>query len=467
MNIRISSNHQLSLSPLLFIALGALFGVLLIQSPFVAAFALVGVAVLLFVGNSPLRALAILVFLIPFSATPRFVQNILPIPGGKPLQLLALFVLLIALLNYRQMVSMPDYVRVFVILFLTLFCIAVFRSISYLDFMNLVKETKLSPIQYLLSDLIKPLIYFLPFILILKFSKNVESVRYLMNCIAWSLIALSVYFLLTAELTPREDTASFESLGLHRNAMANFYIVGFPMILARYFLKKDLLSIVGIGASIVTIGFMFSRTAYVLLILSFVIYLLISKRTALLPFLVIIGIGASTIISANIIERASKGLDEKNVNTISAGRIENIWIPVIEDYLASPGSIVVGKGRYGVLSLEGVRRGFIRPVNHPHNMYLDIIVDSGIIGLVVCLSFIIALLSKALASLRQMEDNTMREFMCAAIVGLICYLIAGITGRTFYPMMSNSFFWMTLGMMIVLIQFQERSRQLPLEARSD
>jgi O-antigen ligase len=247
-------------------------------------------------------------------------------------------------------------------------------------------------------------------------------------------------------------------LGMLRNSLANFYIIGFPAVLARYFLKKSIVNMICICLSVAAVGFLFSRTAYVILILSFVFYLLISKRTKYLPLLFAIGIGVSFIISANIIERASKGIESGDRNKITAGRTDNTWLPLIEEYASDPKKLLIGNGRYAIVSSDAVLEGYA-PDDfwHPHNMYLELIIDSGIVGFMCVVPLFFVILRKIHKNLGNVRDLKIKEYHYAIIVSMISYFIAGITGRSFFPGLKNSYLWIIMGIGIAMLQIRETS----------
>ena len=49
--------------------------------------------------------------------------------------------------------------------------------------------------------------------------------------------------------------------------------------------------------------------------------------------LIIISIGLSFIITSNVLDRSLKGLHSKDINEISAGRTNRLWIPLTNEYL--------------------------------------------------------------------------------------------------------------------------------------
>jgi O-antigen ligase len=445
--------------------LGIIFGHLIVGSPYGAVFFTLAFVLLLSLSKSPLKALSIFIFVIPFSGTTLFPDHLINLPGAKPLNFLALFVIVIAILNYKKSRKMPHYAFLFTSAVIIIFSISILRSMPHLDMINYLEEDKLSTTRYLLSDFVKPLIYFMPSIIVLKFIHKSEQLEYILSVIVYSMAAFSCVLLFFYIKFPSKGNLTLLTehysltFGMHRNDIANFYIVSFPVLIMTFFLRKDFISILSICLSVMAIGVLMSRTAYFVLLFSYVFYFIISKRSKVLPLLIAIAIGLSLIISSNIMDRAKRGFDSKNIHEISAGRTDNLWIPLIDEYTDDVKKLIFGNGRYATVYSEAAKRGQILEAGHPHNMYLEQLVDAGLIGLTTFILFFVVLLKKLLKSLRTVQDKKFREYHYALLTSLIGYLVAGLSGRFLFPTLSNSYFWIIVGLSIVIISMSERKAE--------
>lgn len=474
--MEMNSEHSLKYSVARFlkheITLAILFCLVLWKSifDFPYAFGVIIILTLIFIllWNKPLYALGIFIFLLPYSSTELFRDSLGSLPGAKPLHLLALFVMAIAVINYRQSTKMPKFASLFAVFILIIFTASIVRSLAYFETINWLREVELSLFNYILSDFVKPLLYFIPIIIIVKFTTRFKHLEFLLKILVLSITALSIYLLYSClfKIGFNGDIRQIEeyyalNLGLHRNDLANFYIIGFPLVLANCFLKKNIMSFLSIGLSVAAIGFLYSRTAYIIMLLAFIFYLFISKRAKFLPVFLVLAFALSFIISASIIERASKGLESNDLELISAGRIEGIWLPLVEEFTGDAGDLLLGKGRYAILSSQAAQRELILIVEHPHNMYLEQLIDAGLIGLITFMLFFILLLKKAFKSLGNIRDYKVREYQYAMIVSIVSYLIAGMTGRSFFPLLSNGYLWIIAGLAIAIIyRFQYSGESL-------
>lgn len=464
--LRLDLANILSHEITLFILLGIIGWKFIFDSPYAAGFIILAGLILVLFWRKPLHALSIFIIFVPYSNTELFRDSLVSLPGAKPLQLVALFVIIVACINYKKSTPLPKFASFFAMAIITVFTISIIRSLAYLDILNWMREENLSTLNYMLSDYVKPLIFFLPLIIISKFTHKLEQIEFLVKTLVLSIMILSIYLLylylfkigFKGDLRWVDEYYSL-TFGLHRNDIANFFMIVFPLCIARFFLKKNFFNLVSIGLSIVAIGFLYSRTAYLVMIISFLFYLFISKRSKFLPVFLTIAFGLSFIVSASIIERASKGLEEHDLESISAGRIDGIWLPLIEEHTRDSKKLLLGNGRYGMKISEAAQSSIMVSSSHPHNMYLEQIVDAGLIGFIIFILFFILLLQKISRNLHYLPNGRLKEYHYAIYVSIISYMLAGMTGRSFFPMFLNSYLWIVIGIAIALIRMLQESKR--------
>jgi O-antigen ligase len=88
------------------------------------------------------------------------------------------------------------------------------------------------------------------------------------------------------------------------------------------------------------------------------------------------------------------------------------------------------------------------PVTHPHNAYLQAILDMGLVGMGLLIAFYIL----AYRKLRDLGSNaylspTMRGFYQGAVAGLLCFFITGFAGSSLRAVPEFAFLWIAIGMM--------------------
>jgi O-antigen ligase len=150
--------------------------------------------------------------------------------------------------------------------------------------------------------------------------------------------------------------------------------------------------------------------------------------------------------------------------TVTAGR-SRIWPYVVEKIKEKP---VFGWGRLAMR-----RTGLARfaheelgdSFGHPHNAYLELLFDSGIVGfLIVMASYAVTLF----LGLRLFRDSRSPVFVAAggaALALTLAWLGGSIGSQTFYPRQSNLGMWCAIGLMYrVSIERTRALAQLSQEA---
>ena len=443
------------------VVFASIIGILIATNYYFAILMLGAIFAVVISIQHPLRVLFLFFLILPFSGHEWLLQPLFSVPGAKITNLLGLYIIFLAVLNYRSSGRMPRRSIAFTFLYTILFTVAIYRSLDYLHLINRMNIEPLSVERYWLSDWMRQIIYFLPFIIILKYANTKNSVRFIFNSISVSTtcIALYILYLYFMEVPDRLniDVAADlygKMLGLHRNQIATFFILGFPLTLSRFFLKKNIVNCISVAIVIAATGFCFSRTAYATVIGSFILYLAISNRKNYLPVFLILSIIAGSVISTTvIIERASKGLRSGDASEISAGRTDQIWLPLIKEYAGNSKLLLLGQGRYAMLNTESHKKGIAQDfVMHPHNMYIEQVLDAGLLGLGIIGWFIIGTLIPAFGVWKVSIQSPSREYYCGGLVSVIAYLVAGMAGLSLFPLVENSFFWASLATLIVILQ---------------
>jgi O-antigen ligase len=155
---------------------------------------------------------------------------------------------------------------------------------------------------------------------------------------------------------------------------------------------------------------------------------------------------SNPLLTASVrLDRASPD-DEPDPYTITAGR--NVaWPYVIEKIGESP---LIGFGRLamqttGLAALLWDR--FRESFPHPHNAYLELLLDNGLLGFLVIVPFYLVVLARGIALFRDPSP------LSAAVGGVACslilaLLIASFGSQTFYPREGSLGMWCAIGLML-------------------
>jgi O-antigen ligase len=328
------------------------------------------------------------------------------------------------------------------------------RSIPYLYYINEYYGTNMGISKYIMSHFLKPITYILPFILIIGYVRTRYKVilfnKFLvLSILISSIVIIGVYITNIPDKTNwdhvRKTIGAF--FGLQSNDIASFYILTYPLVLANFIHKKNFYSISCLLLTLTSVALLYSRTAYVLVAFTTIALFLVEKRKkwflAFCMGLVLLFSFSATTVK----ERIVVGLEEGDIQTISAGRVDQIWPNVLKIIKKEPLSILFGEGRYAIIYKNRIQKG------HPHNMYLEAILDAGVIGLFGFLCFFGYVIGKFLSGTTTIKDEYLKLVLKSSFISVVVYLISGITGRHFFPDITNSYLWiiMALGLSAIKV----------------
>jgi O-antigen ligase len=134
-----------------------------------------------------------------------------------------------------------------------------------------------------------------------------------------------------------------------------------------------------------------------------------------------------------------------DVETLTAGR-NNIWPAVIEKIGEAP---IVGYGRQAMqriglsTAIEGEEF-----VTHPHNAYLEMLLENGWLGLAVVLSLFGYILAQSFSLTRDVRSPVFVAIGAVTTSLVIAQLAGSITAQSFYPREGTVGMWCAIGLML-------------------
>ena len=155
---------------------------------------------------------------------------------------------------------------------------------------------------------------------------------------------------------------------------------------------------------------------------------------------------------AGIYENPASGSEEIDLEEFTAGR-NLLWPRVLDTISKAP---IIGYGRaatvrtgisawYSESQDDDEREHFIR---HPHNAYLEMLLDSGVIGLLVALALYGYLLAAAVSLVRDRRSPLFLSVGSIALSLILAELVASFTGQSFYPGEPTVAMWCAIGLLL-------------------
>lgn len=438
-----------------------LFGLLSLYNIKLSFIAVLGMLAMMTFVKMPYLGLAAIVGMLPFSNFSIWNQQLAGIPGMKVANILPLAVLFIYIfVNMRIGIRRRDLIFVTGIIFLL--TIGVMKSLPHLNEINYSLDPKLGPSKYVLTYFVKPIIFLTPLVIISSYIKKNRDLDLINKIIIFSIAFFSAYLIYfyimkvpnRLSMLSVTNSISFE-FNMHRNDIVNFYIISYPVILANLLIKKNMFNISNFAMCLICVGLLYSRTGYVLIVFSTLLLLSLTKNKKWLPILVLSGVLAFSLFPIKVVNRSMTGLDTHDFNTITAGRTQGIWMPLIEEFSDNPADLIFGKGTNAIKFSKSYQRGYILKVGHAHNMYLETALEVGIIGLAFFVFFIVYYLTLFFNNLKKLDPKN-NLLMNGIIVSIISFLISGLSGRQFFPNIGNSYLWIIFGFGIAIVEINKR-----------
>jgi len=241
------------------------------------------------------------------------------------------------------------------------------------------------------------------------------------------------------------------------NVLAEYLIMILPLMIAIFLFSKKinqkLVFLMMTGVSGLCLIFTWSRGAWLGFLIGMLLFLLIYHRKSMilllgglisLPLLPV-------VLPQNIIDRF---LSIGNIQDTSTSYRVNIWRAVIEmikDNFSS--GIGIGEGAFTVVYPKYSLAG-IESAPHSHNLFLQIIVEIGIFGLIIFLAAMIIYMQNNFSLYKKLGDNikyTETKLLSAAgFCGIVSVLIQGMTDYIWYNYRVFFVFWLVVALTIAV-----------------
>lgn len=432
------------------------------------------------------RGLCYMLPLLAFLERPDMPKQMLGIGGLNPFNILLAIILLAWLVQRRidgsRWSADRTISRLFVV-YMIVISIATIRLLLDLDTLQyysaLAKREEIPSMGDLItSEVVNTGKWLLLGLLVSVGAQSEDRIRLLLFAIllTGSLLAVQIISKMLPGLTGADDLASRalrvldRDLGYHRVDLAAIMSsVAWAFLASQTILKTRLKTVIALGgfglctlAMIATGGRagMMSWAACALAVgfLRWRKLLMLTPLAAILAVMVIPGLqerllagfSSSENDSAEQIERraAMGAIDAggRDQYAITSGRIV-VWPRVIAKALEAP---IIGHGREA-MQRTGVVAALDTDLNitsfgHPHNAYLEIFIDTGLIGVIVCGAFFWILLRRSAAEFASPSNNTKFVVAAATLSFLVVNLTASLGSQSFYPTQGATLFWVVIGL---------------------
>lgn len=284
----------------------------------------------------------------------------------------------------------------------------------------------------------------LPFLFFLTFN-NAKDKKWILNTVVvmcFAIVLMDSYLiqqlLWYSSIESRTKvTGTFVFLG--PNEIAAFYNM-YTVILTGIFLftKRKLLKLFLLGiicVNIFCILFLFSRGAYIGLVVGFLFLFLFRARLLLIPLLLAV-IYWQVALPQKVQERIKMTTDEYGqLDKSNTGRLV-VWQQSLELFNKSP---VIGVG-YGVFQYLGFN------LKDTHNIYLKILAEQGLVGLFIFLLLLFILFFQGLKLLKNSDDDFAKGLGLGFSACILVLMINNLFGDRWTYIEMISYLWIFAGL---------------------
>jgi O-antigen ligase len=400
-----------------------------------------------------------LILLLPMVATYFLPHSMFGIPALNPFNVVVMATLGSCLIRgHVRHFAPPVLVWCFVVPILVAGVIGAPQSPDILAyFYDLGGLNFVEPWGYFREMAVRPLIIVLVALLIgVAVARSQRPERFI-TAIAVSaiLIALVQFAFIAASgvrlgaLASVEARRFFSDFGLHANDLGRMFAVAYALLVFVWWETKNPTLKTGLFITLCITGvaliLSFSRGAILgagIATAAFVMWKFQGRKLALVGCAAVICLA---IAPEPVWDRITMGFGTGNMNTVSAGRLEGIWAPLLPLIPETP---LWGSGLGSMMWSEPMLQGQMLLVGHPHNAYLEAVLDMGFIGLVLlCIYYLHVWRGFRTLGSNANLSTEMRAFFQGAAAALLVFLITGWTGSSLRPESEFGFLWVAIGMM--------------------
>lgn len=339
-------------------------------------------------------------------------------------------------------------------------------------------------LTYYLVDIVSP---FLLFVLLVKSINSTADIARLIRFSAISLIVfcfIGVYFLLQGQ------SDEVLAVGLHGYATAFTYMtsdnlafvasLGIFLCILSAINSAKILKIIFIGSSIFLFSVLLAtniRSASLGTIIGLAFFALLSSRRKFkILFIMIIAViiiisfvwfvpGASIVRLIELVKDLWQGA---SADDLSSGRIA-LWKEAV-DMIKDHPIFGIGPGMWSYYTYEYGERTYYYYAHlqewlmasscDPHNMYLKICVEYGIVAVVLFISVIVCIIDKALKLLKKSSDYLSRRILIGMFSLLVSWLVTSIFTRSFFwaqgTILTGLIFWLTVAVILKMEHVEKK-----------
>lgn len=400
------------------------------------------------------------IFLLPLSAARVVPREILGITGLNPFNVAfattALLILLTRVMRPHRVI-LPALPLIF-LLYVACVCVAALNGATHVStipaYFHALHVISFDSVGGYLGDvLLKPLLIMAAALLLAVGIRNTHRTGIFLAPIFCTAIVLPLTVIADVLLAPagvKAVAGGGESFsGMHVNELGLMFNMAFALALFCFFSRQRIAARGLLGAVlvilVVAIGLTFSRGAYLGLLTVVACFLFRKRRFDFMCIGLLLIPLAMLFMPDAVVQRAATGFNDGDLDTISAGRVNDIWRPLLPSVAAAP---IAGQGLSSILwSAPARTSNFFTAgrIGHPHSAYLGMLLDFGLLGALVVIAFFVHMWRTFNRLAQALPMPLWRDFFAGAACCVLVLMIQGVTDDRVTPSVAQSFLWLAYG----------------------
>ncbi|MFC7652957.1 O-antigen ligase family protein [Pseudoduganella danionis] len=325
-----------------------------------------------------------------------------------------------------------------------------------------------------MAELIKPMLILVAVWLLCAAVAQSEKPQRWVALVGFSIVMLPILVFLVAGLsglslremaTPAARTF-LNATGLHANELAVELLPAYAAALFMFpsyrSLNAKIWGAAVMGATVLALVLTFSRAAFLgVILVTFAFFFLRGSYRYIFAGVLVFAVVAA-VLPDSIIERATTGMGQKGTigahnDPLTAGRVRGIWLPLLPDVARHP---ILGDGTNSILWSTPARQGLIVE-GHPHNAYLRLVKDHGIVGIPLIVYFLLQVwrLYRRLAR-DETQTPLVRAYFNGMSVALVVFFVQCMSGTRLIFELLHVFYWLAIAIGLGLEARKQRVAQL-------
>lgn len=232
------------------------------------------------------------------------------------------------------------------------------------------------------------------------------------------------------------------------NVLGEYFLLVIPLgaalLLTADTLKKRLIYLAACGLMCVCLVVTYSRGCYLGLLFAAAIFLVLLDRRFLVVGIIAVALSPLYLPDSVLTRFTSIG----NMADSSTSYRVYIWmgtLAMLKDYWFC--GVGPGTDAFNVVYPKYAYSAIVAP--HSHNLYLQIICDTGVCGILMFLMLMVSFYRMMFTAIRRETDWNARIFQIAGVSAVSGFLLQSMTDYTFYNYRVMLLFWVLLGLCVL------------------